>query len=210
MRAPLLAVFVAALAVTPSFAQTPQVIPPAVFDIRGLFLGLGQDDKTAEDLGIALADLPKRGMGGMAGIHVYPARRRGWALGFGAEGIFARGRAIHTNADGTTSGPRIERRFIGLSGNVSVNFGHREGWSYVTAGIGPTRFQSFTGESAPEAGLAQTTFNFGGGARWFMTRHIAFGLDLRFYETKPIPTSLTQPGRERRRLMVVSAGIGIK
>jgi hypothetical protein len=210
MRLPLLAVLMTALAATPSLAQTPQTIPPAVFDIRGLFVGLGQDDKTAEDLGVALDDLPKRGIGGVAGIHFYPARRGWWALGLGAEGILARGRAVHTNEDGTTEGPTIERRFLGISGNVSMNFGHREGWSYITGGIGPTRFQSFTGDTAPEAALAQTTFNFGGGARWFMTRHVAFGLDLRFYETKPIPTSLTQPGRERRRLMVVSAGIGIK
>lgn len=210
MRVPVFVLFLTAISAAPSFAQTRQTIPPALLDVRALFMGLGEDETTAADLGIAVEDLPKRGMGGMAGLHVYPIRRRGWAVGFGGEGIIARGRAIHSNDDGTTAGPRIERRLIGLSGNVSVNFGHREGWSYVTGGIGPTRFEAFTGDTAPEAALAQTTFNFGGGARWFMTRHVAFCLDLRFYETKPAATSLTQPGRERRRLMVVSAGIGFK
>ena len=54
------------------------------------------------------------------------------------------------------------------------------------------------------------TLNFGGGARWFAQRHLAFCFDLRFYETKPALTTLTSAGRERKRLLVLSAGIAIK
>jgi len=55
-----------------------------------------------------------------------------------------------------------------------------------------------------------SALNFGGGARWFNTAHLAFGFDVRFYETKPVNPTPTSPGRERRRLLVLSAGISIR
>ena len=35
----------------------------------------------------------------------------------------------------------------------------------------------------------------GGGARWFFSRHLAFGFDVRFYLTRPEEMSGTIPGR---------------
>jgi hypothetical protein len=50
----------------------------------------------------------------------------------------------------------------------------------------------------------------GAGARWFNTAHVAFCFDMRFYLTRPEDPTITYPGRQRSRLLVLSAGISIK
>jgi hypothetical protein len=50
----------------------------------------------------------------------------------------------------------------------------------------------------------------GAGARWFNTAHLAFCFDMRFYLTRPEDPTITYPGRQRSRLLVLSAGISIK
>ena len=56
----------------------------------------------------------------------------------------------------------------------------------------------------------EITLNYGGGARWFNTPHLAFCFDVRFYETKPVNPTPTSPGRDRRRLLFLSAGISLR
>jgi hypothetical protein len=211
MRAALVGLLFTFLAAPPAAAQSPGPIPPFVLDVRGLFLSFGEDTRTAGALGIPVAELPKRGLGASAGLHVYLLRRQSFGIGVGAEALYVRGQSLAEAVDPTAAGTQIDRRFSGYSGAVSVNFGHSEGWSYLTAGMGRSRFDTYRAESSPDPARPwDAMFNFGGGARWLMSRHVAFALDLRFYETKPIETTATQPGRLRRRLMVISAGVGIK
>jgi hypothetical protein len=100
---------------------------------------------------------------------------------------------------------------MGLSGMVSLNFGHRDGWSYVSAGMGPLSFATFQGEQAPALRPpVQMTINLGAGARWFITRHVAFCFDLRFYQTEPEVTTDFYPPRQRTQLRVLSAGVAFK
>ena len=54
------------------------------------------------------------------------------------------------------------------------------------------------------------TVNYGGGARWFIKKHLAFSLDVRFYEIKdgtPIPPV---PGSPRTTLFIIAAGVSLK
>ena len=39
------------------------------------------------------------------------------------------------------------------------------------------------------------TLNYGAGARWFAWRHIAFAVDIRFYQTQPEERTVFYPGR---------------
>ncbi len=104
-----------------------------------------------------------------------------------------------------------------MSGQVSLNFGHKLGWSYLTVGAGPLAFESYkeVSATAPTAatmpdGLRARTVNFGGGARWFNVAHLAFTVDLRFYLT---PAALATPNtapRDKHKVFVMSAGIAIK
>jgi hypothetical protein len=211
MRGVFPSVLVSLFVTSSAFAQTQQPIPPFVVDVRGFFAGLGQDPVTAADLGIDPESLPKRALGGAVGLTFYPIRRPSFALGIGGEGLLARARSQPVDAEGLPLGLPIERRLQSLAGELSFNFGHRDGWSYISAGMGPLLFETFLGETAPAVSPARPlTLNFGGGARWFTTRHVAVCFDMRFYETKPALTTPTNAGRERKRIFVLSVGAAFK
>ena len=207
----ILASIVIAGAAETSFAQTNRPIPVVVFDARGLTVGFGTDEITAEDLAVTLVEMPGRGWGLMAGANVYPLRWRGFAAGATFEFLMGRGTRTNQNAAGTDVISIVERRIQGTAFGATINFGHRDGFSYLTVGKGPFMYDSSTDTRPPDPSPErQTTLNYGGGARWFNTAHLAFGFDVRFYETKPINPTPTSPGRERRRLLVLSAGISIR
>ena len=200
------------LSSTPAFAQDPQPLPVVAADLRGFYAGLGRDPVTASDLGVAPDDLPSRGLGGVAGAHLYVLRGRSMTLGVGAEAMIARGRAQRADATtGAPTGDPIEQRLVSISPQLSLNFGHRDGWSYLSAGMGRLSFETFTGEAAPAASPpTKSTINMGGGARWFFASHVAFAFDVRFYLTRPEAQTVDFPGRQRSRLLVLSAGLGFK
>jgi hypothetical protein len=200
------------LIAVPAFAQEPRPLPVVVVEVRGLTGGLAQDPVTLTDLGVDDGSLPDRVFGGVAGLHVYPLRRRGFALGIGGEGLLARGRRAVLDEAGTQTGERIVRQLQGLAGIVSLNFGHANGWSHVSGGIGPLRFKNALVPALPGAqdGAYALTVNGGGGARWFLSRHAAFGFDVRLYFTRAAAGSTGSAGRQAARLVLLSAGITIK
>ncbi len=210
MRVVVAAVILALAGAVPARAQQKEPLPPFAIDVRALVAKLGQDPITAADLGLTPTQLPSTALGGAIGGTVYFLREKKVKLGLGGETVLARATSNGADATGAITGPRVERRLQGFAGEFSLNFGHRQGWSYVSAGFGPLRFQSFTGELPTEAPSFDMTQNFGAGARWFASEHIAFCFDLRFYLTKPADQVGTNPGRERMRLLLFSAGISIK
>ena len=137
---------------TPVLAQDRDPLPIFAADLRGFSAGLGQDPVTAAALGVEPDQLPGRGWGGVAGAHLYPLRGQSFALGVGAELILARARAQQENpADGQGVGIIVSQRLDGFSPQLSLNFGHRQGWSYLTAGMGGLSLTSYLGEEAPAA-----------------------------------------------------------
>ena len=82
----------------------------------------------------------------------------------------------------TTVGPQL-----------SLNFGSRAGWSYLSAGIGrarmSTRASGFVDEDDEDDVTAaqlvehgsRSSLNFGGGARWFTRQRLAVSFDVRFH-----------------------------
>jgi hypothetical protein len=196
----------------PAFAQAPKAearIPIAVVDARGVLARLGQDKTTAAGMSVSQFDLPASGLGLAGGAHVYVWRGKTMALGVGGEAILARGKHALLNSEGKETGTVIDRRLRGISGQLSLNFGHRDGWSYLTAGLGPTSFESYLATASPD-GLRPVSLNFGGGARWFNWEHLAFTADLRFYQTKPALATPNTAARLRKNLVVFSGGIAIK
>jgi hypothetical protein len=187
-------------------------IPIAAVDARGVFSFLGKDPITATGLFLAPENLPSKAFGLEGGAHIYPVRGRAWALGVGAEAIVVRN--SFEPIDPTTKKPTgdvFKRRLRGVSGQLSVNFGHKAGWSYLTAGLGPMSFESYLEKTTlvPD-GLRTTTLNFGGGARWFNFDHLAFTVDMRFYRTKAALATLNTAARSSHSVLVMSAGMSIK
>jgi hypothetical protein len=193
-------------------AQARPPIAPAVLDMRVVFAGFGEDAVTAQDLDIEPVAMPARGRGLVGGLHLYPVRTGGFALGIGGEFMLARGAETPPDDEDplTPEGVTIRRRLQSLSGQLSINFGHRDGWSYLTAGMGPMVFQTYAGDEAPEDPNRKMTINMGGGARWFLSRHVALNLDLRFYLSRPDVRVGDNPARERRRMIMMSAGFAFK
>jgi hypothetical protein len=142
---------------------TPGPPGPFVIDLRGSTSGI----PTSIGLYPTIPEggsVPSRGFGYDVGGHVYlfnlgPAR-----LGLGINVLGVRG----TATDATTT-------MNVLAPQLSFNFGSSEGWSYLSAGAGTARVNA--GETASSSAI-----NAGGGARWFIRRHIAVGFDLRWHK----------------------------
>jgi hypothetical protein len=204
MRLAALVLSLAAVTTAPALAQTDKRIPVFALDARVFSAGLKADGTTATNLELALEDMPTRGNGLVAGAHVYPLRGTDMALGVGAEFMLARGVKQQKDVQGQPIGTRVESRIRSFSPAVSINFGHRNGWSYLSGGMGPLSYITFTGELAPaDDPPSKATINMGAGARWFFNHHLAFCFDLRFYLTRPEEIQGELPGRARQRILVL-------
>jgi hypothetical protein len=98
---------------------------------------------------------------------------------------------------------------------VSINFGHKLGWSYLSAGIGTTRVNASADASAttPPVSLPETwnqALNFGGGARWFIKPRLGAGFDVRFIKLGSRGASGDIPSARRTQMITFSAGISIQ
>ena len=180
-----------------------------VIDARGSFGGYGLRPATATALSVTTADLPSPGLGFSAGAHVLLPLGARVALGAGGEMMLTRRSRQKTDATGEPAGPLIKTRAYSLSPQVSLNFGRANGWSYVSGGMGSVSYETWddAGER-PERPLRG--INYGGGARWFSSAHVAFSIDLRFYRMPLAAATSTAPERPAQRLIVISAGISLK
>jgi hypothetical protein len=150
---------------SPAGAQSLMPGPPGPFvvDVRGATSGIPSSLGLYPDRTETFV-VPARGFGFDVGAHVYPFSLGAARVGIGANIIRARGTA--TNAEAT-----VEL----IAPQISFNFGTSNGWSYLSAGVGTARV---------EADIPATVqaLNGGGGARWFLNRHLAVGFDIRFYK----------------------------
>ena len=199
---------------TPSPPPAPPVLVERpvsgfVIDARGVLAKFGQRPGAAQALGVNTGDLPGPGLGGVAGAHIYPMRLGPIAIGAGAEIMLARRSRQPLQPSGEPLGPELHARAFSMAPQISLNFGHRNGWSFVSGGIGAASFETWAGTSAmPERRVR--AINYGGGARWFTSPHLAFTADLRFYAMSIGPASGTLAERPRQRLMMLSVGVSVR
>jgi len=191
-------------------AQTSEPIGPFVVDVRGLMSGLPTTEGWTPALP-AGTDVPSRGFGLEGGGHVYFARWGPATLGAGASFSMARGTATAVEA-GT---PDVVTRATTLAPQLSFNFGHRLGFSYLSAGYGGAQVKS---ESAvvglvPPA-LAESGWvgavNIGGGARWFITEHLGVGFEARWHRLSSRDATTTSPASPRATLFHLAVGFSIQ
>ncbi len=179
--------------------------------MRGFYSSLKQDPTTAANLGLSPADLPGRGFGGEADLHLLLLRGRTRALGVVGQAILTSARAQQKDDTGAPIGDPVGQQLRGVSVGVSLNFGHRDGWSYLSAAMGPLFFTTFIGQKPPaETPPRQMTLNLGGGARWFASKHLGFCFDMRFYQTPPQAATTAYPSRQRTQLLIMSGGVTVR
>ncbi len=193
-------------------AQGLEPIGRFVVDVRGSIPLYGQNEQLAANEGLFPFQLPSRGLGIDVGGHLYPLRWHGITFGVGIRLLTSAGERAAGENDPVVDGPTERTTFAAVSPQLSFNFGSKEGWSYLSAGLGSSRLTIST-ESGQGNGSRRRakTLNYGGGARWFVKRHLAFTFDLRFYAINPqLATEAGEPATPRMTLLVVNAGVSFK
>ena len=200
-----------------SLAQQREPIGPFVLDARLVSSGLPAESGWTP-LVPTNTVVPARGLGFEIGAHANLIRRRSFALGIGATWLAARASTSPPDPLDNTAPtvPSVKTRVTSLAPQLSLNFGHSLGWSYLSAGLGRARVESEatlaggTTSFAPRDSDWVKTINFGGGARWFLNDRVGVGFDLRWHKTGLVPATPTRPGAGRASLLVAGAGLVIK
>jgi hypothetical protein len=194
------------------YAQDPPPpLPRVVVDLHGLVPVFPNDaTQLAASRALTVTELPGAGFGVRAGAHVYFLKYRG--VTFGAGGEVLRGTSSSTPVDPTSGLVAADERLTSVGSQLSFNFGTGHGWSYVSGGIGRSRWSLHPAGAAETSADSESlpTVNYGGGARWFAKAHLAFSLDGRIYEIQPGTAIGARPGSPRTRLFVFGAGISLK
>ena len=174
---------------------------PYVIDVRGATSGMPTEAPFYPAAGTALA-VPSRGLGFDVGAHVYLMRVGSSQVGIGASIMQVRG-----------SSPDASATVRLLAPQVSFNFGTGNGWSHLSAGVGTARVETEVSRG-DVSGTVRTgslrTVNFGGGARWFLTRHMAVGFDVRFHRVAAGNGRGAGAGTPRATILTASAGLSLR
>jgi hypothetical protein len=189
-----------------------QPIGGFVVDVRAAFPKFKQDPNIATGIGVTALNLPTRALGIVIGAHWYPVHLGPMALGIGGEVIrAARNRTLAPTTTGGTAGPTVHSEMSSVTPQISFNFGKRQGWSYISGGIGGTAFTAERQDAPLPAQESRTkTFNYGGGARWFSKKHVALSVDLRFYAINAQVQTSVRPPFSRMTLVAFSVGAAFK
>lgn len=189
-----------------------QPIGRYVVDVRAAFPKFKQDPNIATGIGVTALNLPTRALGVVFGAHWYPVRFGPMAVGVGGEVIMAgRKRTLPPTTEDGVAGPTVHSHMSSVTPQISFNFGKRQGWSYISGGIGGTAFTAEKVDAPlPAQESRSRTFNYGGGARWFSKKHVALSMDLRFYAINAQLQTSVRPAVSRMTLVVFSVGAGFK
>ena len=201
----------AAIGERTAWAQLDEPIGRYVADARISWVRLNEDPALAAAIDVSARNLPTRGLGLVFGAHVYPLRGARVALGIGGEFLTAQDtRTLEPTTEDGEEGPTVETTLSSLSPQLSLNFGRRNGWSYISGGIGSASFTAQRLDDLVGQGSRVRTINYGGGARWFTSRHLAVSVDLRFHSIDAQPATTTRPAYPKNRMMVISGGIAVR
>jgi opacity protein-like surface antigen len=199
----------------PAAAQQKEPIGPFAIDVRGALARHKAEPSVATDLNVQSSNLPTRTLGLVGGVHFYPLRRRRVTLGVGGTFVMTRGsKTLDVQGSGgaePVQGPTVRRRFTTLSPEISLNFGHRNGWSYISGGMLGRSKLYLEREDAPVANAPyRSTINYGGGARWFTSEHLALSVDFRWYSVAEQSAATGIVAQPRTTLLVLSGGVSFK
>ena len=206
---------------SPVAGQTREPLPWFAIDAHAATVGLPQAEGWVPAVS-ADTELPGRAWGLSTGATVYPFRIGLITFGAGASIIIGKGSGESltiTSGSGPTATTRItpivHTGITSLVPQVSINFGRKQGWSYLSAGLGVSKVSSRADAvgSTPATEVPEawnSALNFGGGARWFMKPHLGAGFDVRFVKLASRSATAALPAAKRTQLWNISAGISIQ
>jgi opacity protein-like surface antigen len=204
----------------PAAAQNPERLPWFALDAHLATIGLPQAEGWVPDLGTTTV-YPGRNFGVSGAATVYPFRLGPITFGMGAT-VAKAARTAETKvvsgsgATQTEVVTQIVRTGVtNFIPQLSLNFGRKLGWSYISAGLGRTKVSSSAEAIGTAPGIVvpeawNSAINFGGGARWFPKTHIGVGLDIRFVKLGSRSPTAILPSAKRTQQWTISAGISIQ
>lgn len=217
-----LAVLVMVLAATPAMAQpVREKLPLFAVDAHVATVGLPQAEGWVPVVS-GDTELPGRAWGFGGGATIYPLRFGLVTFGFGASMLTAKGSGESltiTSGSGDTATTRVtpvvHTGVTHLVPQASINFGHKYGWSYLSAGLGLSKVTSRADAvgTTPEDIVPEAwnqALNFGGGAKWFMKPHIGASFDVRWIKLSSRSPTATLPAAKRTQMWNISAGVSIQ
>ena len=235
VRTALRVAFLLAATASGATAQDDEPIGRYIIDLRGSSVSLGRNEELALVRRLRADQLPSRGIAVDLGGHFYFLRLGPVTFGIGASflstaahqpvmeampedptpGRFPPFTPQDPTQDDEEMEPLIEgipvtSRFTAISPQISFNFGHRNGWSYVGGGLGTSRLNVYPQQLTTPVQRGARTLNYGGGARWFLTPNVALSLDLRFFAISPLEQLGEQPGSPRQTLMAANIGVSVR
>jgi hypothetical protein len=211
LRSLLTLLFVVCAARAAHAQEPPPRIGPYVVDVRAAFPRFPSDSILAASRGLTTSDLPNAGLGLDLNAHVYLLKWKAVTFGLGGQLLLARARIESTTAT-EVAGGGVTERLTSFTPQLSLNFGTGNGWSYISGGVGPSIWSIVPDGSShqPADDERLNTFNYGGGARWFIRPHLAFHFDVRLHIIAPGAPSDTLPGSPRTQLLIIGAGASFK
>ena len=207
---------------TSAFAQTRERLPWFAIDVHAASVGLPTAEGWIPVPVLGDTPLPGRGFGVSGGATVYPFKIGITTVGVGVAMSAGKGTGealeITTGSGSTavtTVTPIFHTQALNIIPQLSINFGHKLGWSYLSAGIGTTRIGASADATAtlPQVTLPDTwnqALNFGGGARWFMKPRLGASFDVRFIKLGSRAAVADIPSAKRTQMITFSAGISIQ
>jgi hypothetical protein len=209
------------LAASTASAQTREPLPLFAADLHAATVGLPQAEGWVPSVSDD-TELPGRSWGFVGGAHLYPFRLGVMTFGFGVSYATAKGSGESltiTTGSGDTATTRVTPVVhTGISSvlpQVSINFGHKFGWSYLSAGVGGSKVSSRADAvgTTPAVVIPEAwnqAINFGGGARWFMKPHLGASFDVRFVKLGSRSATDTLPAAKRTQMWTISVGISLQ
>ena len=188
----------------PAAAQPRESLGGWAVDLRGAVAGLPATAGWAPTLANGTL-VPARGFGADGGVDVFLGPGRHRRLSVGARGLFVQGRAT-TLATSLT----VTTRVFAAAPHVAMNFGHRQGWSYLSVGAGQAAVTSNAPGSPNDPGGQGLVIHYGGGARWFVSRRLAVSMDLRFWALTPRAANAVRQRAAAATKVAFSAGIALR
>ena len=197
--------------VAPTTAQPPQApIGLYVIDLQGSIVPFSRNVELAENRELNPPDTPGAGAGYQVGAHVYPFRWHIITFGIGASFHSSLADQRPGERSPNPDGPTLRKRFTAVAPQLSFNFGGRDGWSYLSGGIMPSRLSLFPLNTESPEQKTSGTLNYGGGVRWFINDRVAFSIDLRMYAISPIEQVGDTPGSPRMTQMTLNVGASFR
>lgn len=210
-------------AAAPASAQTAERLPWFAADLQGAWVGLPTAEGWVPAVS-ATTPLPGRAWGVAGGATVYPMKLGVMTLGLGVSmhtGTSTSNAATSTTGTGATektvpTTTTVTTQITSLLPQLSLNFGHKLGWSYLSLGYGRSKVASSSAPFGTALALRMPeawnpAINFGGGAKWFMKPRLGASFDVRFTKLSSRAATAAQPAFGKRTQMVtISVGISVQ